>query len=219
MLVRINDIELYYEKIGAGRPIILLHGNGESHKIFNVLTERLKDNFTVYAIDSRGHGQSTRVKKLDYQIMAEDIVRFINELHIEKPILYGFSDGGIIGLLIAYRHPYLLSKLIISGANVHPSGIKKLYFRIIQIFYLFTRNRNYERMLTQPDITEDQLKSIAVETLVLAGSKDMIDEKHTRHIAECIPESTLEILDGETHSSYVVHSHKLYHIMIKFINN
>ena len=127
MLHKGKDVTLYYEKTGQGRPVILLHGNGETHEIFDKLVPELSKDYTVYAIDSRGHGKSTKVKTLDYDIMAEDIAEFIRILKLEKPMLYGFSDGGILGLILAYRYPDLLSKLIISGANLHPDGLKIKY--------------------------------------------------------------------------------------------
>lgn len=217
MLQKVNGIDLYYEKTGEGKPLILLHGNGEDHKIFDKLTDGLKKQYTIYAIDSRGHGNSTKVKALDYDSMAEDIAGFIVALQLEKPILYGFSDGGILGLMIAFRHPELLSKLIVSGANIQPDGVKKRHIFLFKIIYFLTRSRNFKLMLTQPDIKPEELGNITAETLVLAGSNDMIDEKHTRLIAKAIPQSTLEILSGETHSSYVVHSDKLVKIIRIFI--
>lgn len=217
MLLKVNGIELFYEQSGQGRPIILLHGNSETHRIFDKLINQLNHTYTVYAIDSRGHGDSTKVKELDYNVMAEDIRCFIKELQLDKPILYGFSDGGIIGLIVAFRYPDLLSKLIVSGANIRPDGVKKRHIILFKIIYFLTRSRNVKLMLTQPDIKEEELGRITVETLVLAGSNDMITEKHTRQIANAIPQSTLEIIDGETHSSYVVHSDKLYGIIRLFI--
>lgn len=217
MFQKVNGIELYYEKMGQGSPIILLHGNGEDHQIFQTLMLKLAKSYTVYAIDSRGHGRSTKLKELDYVTMAEDIVAFIESLHMEQPILYGFSDGGILGLLIAAHKPNLLSKLIISGANVKPNGIKTRYFRSFQLIHLITRNPKYKLMVTQPSIENEDLANIRIETLVLAGSKDMILETHTRHIAECIPNSTLQILEGEDHMSYVYDNEKLYDIMKPFL--
>ena len=55
-----GKIKLYYEKKGEGAPLIMLHGNGESHEIFDEATEVLKRKFTVYAIDSRGHGKRSK---------------------------------------------------------------------------------------------------------------------------------------------------------------
>lgn len=219
MLLNVNNIELFYTKTGTGKPMILLHGNGESIQIFDQLIEKLKDNYTVYAIDSRGHGNSTKVNELDYESMAKDIALFIQELQLDKPILYGFSDGGIIGLMIAATYPDLLSKLIISGANTIPAGIKRSYFFLFRMIYLFTRNRNYKLMITQPNITKEELGYINIETLVLAGSKDMIEDKHTKYIAKSIPNSKLLILQGETHESYVVHSVKLYDVIKSFLEN
>ena len=108
MNIKVNGIDLYYEKTGQGCPIVLLHGNGESHDIFAVLIKRLSPNYTVYAIDSRDHGKSGKVKSLDYGDMMEDVAAFIRQLDIESPVLYGFSDGGIIGLLLAIKYPALI---------------------------------------------------------------------------------------------------------------
>ncbi len=218
MFQNVNGITLYYEKTGEGQPILLLHGNGEDHRIFDVLVSQLREDYEVYAIDSRGHGQSTRVKELDYRSMAEDIVQFIRMLGLEKPILYGFSDGGILGLMIAAAYPELLSKLIISGANLFPAGIKKGYYHLFQFIYYITRSSNYRLMVTQPQITDEEMHRIIIPTLVLAGSKDLIKEEHTRHIAETIPNCTMQILTGESHVSYVVHSDKLYPILQPFLS-
>jgi len=217
MFVNVNGIELYYEKVGQGESVILLHGNGEDHTIFDVLTERLSAEHTVYAIDSRDHGKSGRVKELDYGTMAEDVAAFIRELDIRNAVVYGFSDGGIIGLLLAIKYPMALSKLIISGANTQPDGIKKRFIIQMQIIYFFTRSRKYRLMLTQPNITEAELNTITAPTLVLAGSGDIVRGDHTESIAKSIPGSVLRILDGEGHASYVVHSEKLYGVIAPFL--
>ncbi|MDR1687144.1 MAG: alpha/beta hydrolase [Clostridiales bacterium] len=217
MTIKVNGIELFYEKTGQGSPVILLHGNGENHEIFDVLIEKLSANYTLYAIDSRGHGKSEKVRTINYEDMAEDIAAFIGGLNLQKPSLYGFSDGGIAGLLIAIKYPDLLSKLAISGANINPKGFKRFFLAAMSAEYFFTRNENIKMMITQPDIKEEQLAKIVTPTLVLAGSKDMIRESHTKTIAENIPGSVLKILQGETHSSYVIHSDKLRAIIETFL--
>jgi len=208
---------VFYDKSGQGTPVLLLHGNGEDHTIFDVLAKQLSPHYTVYAIDSRDHGKSSKFQNLNYQDMMEDIAAFVTELGIQKPMLYGFSDGGIVGLLLAIHHPEMLSKLIVSGANTHPDGAKKRWVVLGKIAYFFTRSRKLKLMLTQPNITEAELNQIITPTFVLAGSKDFIKEEHTRAIAKNIPNSTLRILEGENHASYVVHSDKLYTIMQPFL--
>ena len=218
MYFKVNGVELYYEKAGQGNPVVLLHGNGEDHSIFDVLTEQLSLSNTVYAIDSRDHGKSSKVKGLDYNSMMEDVAMFIQELDIQKPVLYGFSDGGIIGLLLAIKYPTVLSKLIISGANTHPNGIKAVIRFLINIVYFFTRNQKYKMVLTQPNITNIELNTIVVPTFVLAGSKDFVKEAHTRNIAKNIHNSVLKIVEGENHNSYVIHSEKLFKIIKPFLD-
>ena len=217
MYIKTNGANIFYKKSGQGHPIILLHGNGQTHAIFDVLEKQLSQNYTVYAIDSRGHGKSSKVKNLDYKSMMEDIATLIRELHIQKPILFGFSDGGNIGLLLAIQYPNVLSKLIISGSNTTPNGIKPIYMALIKVAYFFTRSKKFKLMLTQPTIKKTDLHNIVTPTLVLAGSKDFIREEHTKAIAKNIKNSTLRILKGEGHMSYVVRSRKLYEIIVPFL--
>ena len=218
MFIKVNDTNLYYEVHGNGTPIILVHGNSETHKIFDVLIGELKNNHTVYAIDSRNHGKSDRTKSVSYDLMADDIIGFIEKLQIDKPIIYGFSDGGIIGLLIAIKKPQTLSKLIISGANLNPSGISKSMTAIIKLGYFFSRNKNLKMMLDEPNISVADLKKIEIPTLVLAGENDVIKRAHTQLIASNITDSTLKIIPNETHSSYIIHSKKLYGLIHEFLN-
>lgn len=135
MKIFVNNVNLYYEEYGKGKPIILLHGNQETHEIFDILIDRLKDNYKVYAIDSRCHGKSENPIDISYDLMCDDIIDFIKMLHIDRPILYGFSDGGIIGILVSIKEPDLLSKLIISGANITPDVFTPLDMLITKLFF------------------------------------------------------------------------------------
>lgn len=217
MNIEVNDIDIYYEVYGEGKPIILLHGNSETHEIFDRLIERLKNKYKVYAIDSRCHGKSEKTEEISYDLMAVDMIEFIKKLKIDKPIVYGFSDGGIIGLLVAIKQPKLLSKLIISGANLNPNGMSKSMLIISKIGYFITRNKLFKMMIKEPNISRKDLEKIEIPTYVLAGEKDVIMEEHTRLIAENIKNSKLEIIPKENHSSYVVHSEKIYDIIKKYI--
>lgn len=217
MNINVNNVNLYYETYGSGSPIILVHGNGETHKVFDVLTDKLKDNYKVYAIDSRCHGKSENTKNISYDLMTDDIICFIKKLQINKPILYGFSDGGIIGLLIAIKEPDLLSELIVSGPNLTPDGMNRSIMAIFKTVYFFTRSKLFRMMIKEPDIDIKDLEKITVPTHILAGEKDIVKEAHTRQIAENIKNSTLEIIPKENHGSYIVHSEKIYNIIKKYI--
>jgi len=220
MTAEVNGTMIWYEDAGSGDAVILVHGNGEDHTVFDVLTASLVREHRVIAPDSRDHGRSEKLKEgqeLHYTDMAEDIARLIMHLGLDKPALYGFSDGGIIGLIIAAKYPGLLGKLMISGANTSPGGVK-VWFRILSsVIYLFKPSPKLRLMIKEPQITKEQLESIVIPVLVMAGSKDLIPERETRWIASSLRHATLKILPGETHSSYVVHSEKLYGLLSPFL--
>lgn len=218
MYIQLNGQVIYYEKTGEGSPVILVHGNGETHKIFEVLIPELSKKHTVYAIDSRGHGQSAAVTEFHYTDMAEDIAEFVHALDLVKPAYYGFSDGGIIGLIATIKYPTLFSALAVSGANLTPAGCR-LRFRISdRLHYLKNKDPLLKLMLKEPHITKAELSKITIPTLVLAGSKDMIKTRETRRIAAAIPDATLKILPGENHFSYVVKSSKLFPLLDAFFS-
>ena len=217
MLVKVNNININYEVCGQGSPIILLHGNQETHEIFDKLIEKMQVNYTVYALDSRCHGKSDNPDKISYNLMAGDTIAFIKKLKISKPILYGFSDGGIVGLLIAINEPDILSNLIISGANITPDATTKLDTILTKLFYFFTKNKLIKMMLDEPNIPLEDLQRITIPVHVLAGEKDVIRLNHTKLIADNIKNSTLEIVKGENHGSYIIHSDKIYGIIKKYL--
>lgn len=217
MEVQTDTIRIHYEKRGSGRPLIMLHGNGESGKIFNAAAKRLASQYTVFLPDSRDHGQSEQTGQISYPLMAEDLYDFIQKLNIQKPILYGFSDGGIIALLFAVQHPDIPAALIVSGANTTPAGLKPIVRLGMQFNYLITKSKKTKMMLREPNITKEMLQSITVPTLVTCGGQDMIKECDSRFIAENIPHAALQILRGENHGSYIVNSTKIAEIIQHYI--
>lgn len=216
MNITVNNVNLYYEVAGSGAPLVMVHGNGETHAIFDKALPLLAEHFTCYLLDSRGHGQSQPVTEYHYADMAEDVFQFIQALHLEHVTYYGFSDGGIIGLLLAGKHPKLLEKMIISGANTRPDAVSKRIVRLFKVINFLHKNPLFELMLTEPHITKEQLQAIETPTLVLAGSKDLVLEEDTRFIAESIPHATLQILPGESHTSYIVHKEKIAELILDY---
>lgn len=216
MNITVNNMDIYYEVVGSGEPLVMVHGNGETHEIFDKAAERLSKHFTCYLLDSRGHGRSQKVTQYHYADMAQDVYQFIQALHLENVTYYGFSDGGIIGLLLASGHPGLLKKMIISGANTRPDAVSKTLVRVFRLLNFLHKNPLFELMLTEPHISEAQLRAIETPTLVLAGSRDLVLEEDTRFIAASIPNATLNILPGEGHASYIVHKTKVAELILEF---
>ena len=211
----VNGIDLFYTKTGEGRPLIMVHGNGEDHTIFDEAAEVLKDRFTCYCPDTRGHGQSTPVGELHYADMADDMIGLMEALDLNDVVFYGFSDGGIVGLLAAAKCSRITA-LIVSGANLNPKGVKQPLRLMFRWMYLLKKDPKIRLMIREPDIRDEELAGIRAKTLVLAGSKDLIVEKQTRHIAETVPGAELRILEGEDHGSYIVHNRRIGEIIRDF---
>ena len=217
MYITVNGVKLYYEKSGAGRPLVMVHCNSMDHKIFRKSVRMLSDHFTVYCPDSRDHGKSEKVKTLHYEDMAEDMVQFITALSLEKPVFYGFSDGGIIGLILASTHPDLLSALIVSGVSLNPDSTKELPMKFFKLWSHVDRSDKMRIMMREPDITDEMLRSIRVPTFVTAGEKDVIKPEHTRHIARNVPGAKLKIFPKAGHTGYIMHSTKIAEYILSVV--
>ena len=215
MYIQLNSQIICYEKTGAGSPVILLHGNKEDHHIFDPLVEVMNGDHTVYAMDTRGHGESATPKEYHYEDMASDVINLIHALDIEKPHIVGFSDGGIVALLVAMRDSSLISGIICCGANLTPAGFNHRTVRQIKRAYKEDNDPRTLLMLEEPNIDPSQLSRIAVPALIMAGENDCIREKETKRIAAAIPNSEIKIIPNATHDSYVVNNKKLYN-EIKF---
>jgi pimeloyl-ACP methyl ester carboxylesterase len=206
MFIKVNEVTLFYQKYGSGNPLIMLHGNGETHEIFNSSISLLQEYFTVYAIDFRDHGNSSKVSKLHYEHHAKDIYEFIIQLNIKNPVYYGFSDGGIVGLMLASKYPDLFSKLIISGPNINPKGLITYSRLLMKLEYAIKKSQKVRMMLEEPDISLSDLSKIIIPTYITGGSFDVITKKHLKLIQENIKNSVLKIFKRHTHSSYIVDS-------------
>ena len=202
------DIELFYTKTGSGPPLLLLHGNGEDSTYFVHQVEEFSRDFTVYAIDTRGHGKSPRgAAPFTISQFADDLLAFMDQQRLPQADILGFSDGGNIALTFALRHPDRVRRLILNGANLDPKGVKPLVQLPIVAGYHFAslfkspKVRAHAELLglmvNEPHIDPAELKKLTMPALVIAGTKDMIRERHTRLIANSIPNARLALIPGD----------------------
>lgn len=204
------DIQLHYVEKGSGPPLLLLHGNGENSDYFCHQIDYFQETFHVYAPDTRGHGKSPRgTAPFTLEQFALDLEDFMDEKGIGKADILGFSDGANIALLFALKNPGRVRRLILNGADLFPKGVKRsvqipiiIGYGIVSFLALFNKKAipNKEMlglMVTQPSIAPEELSSLDMPVLVIAGTKDMIRLSHTQLIARSIPGSKLAILEGD----------------------
>lgn len=217
MKIEVNNITINYRQEGEGAPIILLHGNGEDHHIFDKLIEKLKTDFTIYAIDSRNHGESSKTDDMSYHVMAEDIFQFIKLLNIEKPSLVGFSDGAIIGVTLSLSYQNVFNKMVLLGINLKPSDFKDEVYDYLKEEYKKTQDPLIGMMLEQPNIEFEELKTILTPSLIVAAEDDLYDEELFINISQTMPNAQLLIMKGHDHGSYVIDQDILYPTIIDFL--
>ena len=202
------DIKLHFTCQGEGHPLLLLHGNGESGAYFTRQIPYFSKSRKVYAIDTRGHGQSPRgTAPFTLDQFAEDLLCFMDCQGILRADILGFSDGGNIALLFALRYPHRVSRLILNGANLSPAGVRPSVQLPIILGYRAACRGQREKarakaellglMVREPHIRPEDLRTLRMPVLVIVGSRDMIKSAHSRLIAGSLPEGRLVVLKGD----------------------
>ena len=218
------NIQLHYTEHGSGEPLVLLHGNGEDSSYFEHQIAFFQDRYRVIAVDTRGHGKSPRgTAPLTLNQFADDLRAFMDELDIASAHILGFSDGANVAILFALAHPTRVKSLVLNGGNLFPEGLTEQTRREIDEEYEQAVSANDENllellrlMIDEPHIDPAQLAALSIPTLVVAGTDDMIEEAHTRLIAESIPNAQLTLIEG-THFVAFENPDAFNHVVSEFL--
>lgn len=192
-IVKVNGIDMYYEIFGKGEPLLLLHGWTQSSKFWSEFIEIYAHYFEVYAIDLRGHGNTSPItSSFTIQESAKDILELLEHLKLNKVKAIGLSYGGLTLLELANLYPGKLESVILIGTShtynggennkeyktfsfesLPPSFIKELnknhHHGEAQIRALFDPTLNYQIALS-----EEQLNKFKFRTLIVQGDRDKI---------------------------------------------
>jgi pimeloyl-ACP methyl ester carboxylesterase len=223
----VNDIELYYAIFGKGRgnPVVLLHGGLGSSDFWSFEVPRLAKNHEVIVVDNRGHGRSTlSAQPLSYDLMESDVIALMDHLKLAKASIVGWSDGGVVGMVMAIKHRERLGKLVTYGANFSRAGEKErtgppdpeAKARFAK--YLAMAEANYRAVsptpdgfaglrralgamyANEPELKPADLRTIATPTLIVAGEYEQFYKReHFEELARLIPGAKLAILNNASH--------------------
>jgi len=216
--IEIDGLDILYTVRGPenGKPVVLMHGNGGSHRSMRTQQLQLaKEGYRVYCPDTRGQGANEPLTEYHYADFAEDCYQFIQKLGLNRPVVGGWSDGGINALLLEMAHPGTSSMIVVAGANLTPDCGDG--FEEFKTWILEQGTPLALMMLDEPQIDPKDLNAIKCPALVIAGSKDLISVEHTKLIADNIPNSELVIVEGATHSSYIKKNPRLGRYMLDFM--
>ena len=202
-----RGVKVYYETYGAGKPLIFIHGNGGSISGRASFIESFSRTYKVIVMDNRCHGKTDCPEgPLTYEQMADDLNAVLQSLNIDSTFIWGHSDGGIVGLLMAIHYPNKVKKLLASGANLRPdtTAVDPKILPVLEKLYALSKNdsvklKQYKLLAFQPNIPVRDLHKIKCDVLIMAGDRDVIRNEHTLEIFNNIPGALLCILPGTTH--------------------
>ncbi len=222
----IHGHPIYYAVRGKGSTLIFLHGGGDSgeHSFVRQL-DVFSEHHHIVAPDQVGQGRTPDVPgPLSYTAMMEDTAALLRTLKLRDVDVVGFSDGGILALMLAVRHPELVRRLVISGVNIAPEGLRPEdleELRASQIPKPKTIDEKLSQLwLTSPTETElnlGLLGKIAAPVLVISGDRDAITLEHTLKIFHALPDAELCVLPGTDHATFSGRSEWLNPIIGAFL--
>jgi len=113
-------MKLNFKKSGNGKPFLILHGLFGSADNWLGIAKNLEENYTLYLIDLRNHGDSPHSDEWNYQVMAEDLLELLDEEGLDSVYLLGHSMGGKAAMKLALLYPERVDKLIVADIAPRP---------------------------------------------------------------------------------------------------
>ncbi|MGZ4780201.1 MAG: alpha/beta fold hydrolase [Thermoanaerobaculia bacterium] len=224
----VNNHRIYYETIGTGRPLVLLHGGGNTiHGSFDKQIAEFAKTHTIIAPEQIGHGHSPDVDgPLTYAAMADDTAALLEQLKVRDADVVGWSDGGNIALILAVRHPDLVRRVVVSGANFSPEGLpaEDRAHMLDEEEHPPASAKPFDRKITHmwrtsptpEELSPTLLGRIQKPVMVMAGDHDAILLDHTIALYRAIPNARLCILPGTSHGTFIQRAEWVNSIVISF---
>jgi pimeloyl-ACP methyl ester carboxylesterase len=215
--VDVNGVHMWYDERGQGDPLVLLHGGLTDSRDFGGNLEALASRFRVYLPDRRGHGHTADVQgPLTLEVMAQDIIAFL-EQRIRRPAhLVGYSAGAAVALRVAVARPDLVDRLVlVSGwfsndgpiirpstdgepppplvdayASVSPDGAD--HFRVVIA-------KVAHAAASESGLSVADLEACTRQALVMLGDDDLVSLEHSVLLYRGLPNAQLAVIPSASH--------------------
>lgn len=243
--VPVNGLEMYYEihgeQRGSSTPLLLLHGGPTTIVTsFGLMLPTLTAQRQVIAVEQQGHGHTADIDRpMSYEQMAEDTTALLEHLGLEGVDVLGFSDGGVVGLGLTIRHPKLVRKLVMAGANYNVGG---LYPEIVEFLKKagpddFGQLRDaYLEIAPRPEdwptlvskamamgvefkgYSEAGIRTVQAPVLIVIGDGDVVRPEHAVELFRLLPHANLAILPNMDHVALVTTPDRLREVSLEFLD-
>lgn len=166
---------LHSQIIGQGYPLLILHGflgMSDNWKSLGLAYE--KQGYQVHLIDQRNHGRSFHSKEFSYEVMAEDLWRYMQYHHLEKVAVIGHSMGGKTAMLFAVKHSELVSHLLV--ADIAPKYYPPHHHTILDALNML----DFEHIKTRTQADQELSRWISEMPIRMFLLKNLYWETQTR---------------------------------------
>ncbi|MFE2354083.1 alpha/beta fold hydrolase [Streptomyces parvulus] len=217
-------VRTWYETEGTGDPLVLLHGGFCTNETWGAQRTDLAAAHRVLLPERRAHGHTPDVAgPLTYQDMADDTVAFLETVVGGPAHLVGWSDGGVVALLVALARPDLVRRVVVVGATFRPAGESFAEPGMLDAMTPGSPDMEFFREMyepvspdgaghwpvvaakvldmwrTQPTLTERELNRVTAPVLVVSGDDDLMTLEHTTALYRALPDARLAVLPGASH--------------------
>jgi len=213
-------VETAGQRSDSSETVLLLHGGlSNSDDLLQTIGVPLGATYRVVAFDRRGHGRTRDTEEpFHYDDMATETIRVLEQVVGVPAHLVGWSDGGIIAMLVALSRPDLVRRLVLIGANFHFDGMHPIEMEsdspvLATMLSDYTERspdgaehfgevaqKSFVMFATEPTMTTDEVARITAPTLVLVGDDDMIELSHTSALYGSLPAGQLAVIPGASHA-------------------
>jgi pimeloyl-ACP methyl ester carboxylesterase len=220
--VNAGGVRTYYEVYGEGEPLVLLHGGLATADSWAMQVPALAEGYRVYVPERRGHGRtSDAAGPITYEMMAADTAAFLDATGTGAANLVGWSDGAVVGMLVALRRPELVRKLVVIGQYFSfegevpeframidywgtdlPEALHEVYDRVSPDgpeHFPVVLEKMMRMWREEPDLAFSELAGVRAPVLLMQGDDDIVKVEHSAALAATLPEAQLAVVPGSSH--------------------
>lgn len=239
---------VYYEEIGQGEPVILIHGNTMSSKMFDCILDLYKSKFKVILIDFLGHGKSDRLDKFETDFWydeAKQIICLIEENKYKNVSLIGTSGGAIAAINVGLERPDLIDKIVADSFSGECSD-ENAVFRIEQNreyakqnemavnLWRYNHGDDFENIIdndTKMIIDHNKniknyfhkdVQELRIPALFVASKEDDMVSKADEivsNMSKKVAQSSYKIFDKGRHPAIISNAQEFFKTAVKFIKS